>query len=522
MVAIRDGCFREMDSLETDGGYPLRLNRAHRDRAAGRERRRSPVPRLGSAPTATDSGVSRDTNLRVTVRSDAWVTVGPCAWRSSVSPSCPTSTGSPTQSGTSRTSSSIGPRSADHRARGRARAPRRRAAWSGCGRWSARLPVLPARAAGRRRGAGTRRVPSRRRAPGVADRAWARSGCGLRASSGSRPWPSTRPTSPGSPVSTASARDLVVERWVGRIHRRCHADAGAVAYVVRPARGARSAAPARLATRRRRSTCSDPAPRATARCSRSWSAAGRRRRVRRQAGRREAGTPTGRARRHARHPAGRDRRRTRARLAGGRLPGATFTGMLGGAELAHGVRVARRVRPPRRRPRRSARRSRRPRPAAYPSCRRGRRPARPGRARRETGLLFDPADPASLVDAVATFAAAHGSARPGRGHGAARRRHPHLGASRRRARRATTTCHWCAGDHPAERPHERPDRPAGELHRPRLRRDEDRGRAARPRVRRGRGRSGCWSSRARATRAPRPSTATWCRSARPRSAAGTG
>ena len=31
--AYRDGCFREMDALETDGGYPLRLIRAHRDRA---------------------------------------------------------------------------------------------------------------------------------------------------------------------------------------------------------------------------------------------------------------------------------------------------------------------------------------------------------------------------------------------------------------------------------------------------------------------------------------------------------
>ena len=114
--------------------------------------------------------------------------------------------------------------------------------------------------------------------------------------------------------------------------------------------------------------------------------------------------------------------------------GRDFTGMLAGVELATGVRVARRVRAHRRTNETFCQTIQEAQASGVPVV----APAEggpldlvePG----ETGLLFDPRDPASLRDAVSdasppTTPCAAGSRRQ-RAAGVA---HPHLGRRRRRA-----------------------------------------------------------------------------------------
>ena len=183
------------------------------------------------------------------------------------------------------------PRGAGRRTRTRARPARRGAGGPGPVGRPARLPVVPDRAARRRRRPQPRPLRSRRRAPRLARSRSARSGCAPRAGSASRPSRSTRPTSPGFARQYGLRADAVVDRWVGRLHRRVDRTLVPSTRLAGPARGARRPRPAPLAARHRprplRPGAPQPAP-----APASWTdGAPDRRRVRRPAGAREAGAP---------------------------------------------------------------------------------------------------------------------------------------------------------------------------------------------------------------------------------------
>ena len=247
-------------------------------------------------------------------------------------------------------------------------APRRRTGGAGAVAGAARLQVVPARHAGRGGGAGDRHSSGRdvvHLASPICLGA-----VGLRAARRLG-----HPDGRGLPDRHRRVRPAVRRpRRPGRRHVGRSAapplrpDAGAVADVVRPARGARRPEPARVAARRLARPVRPGAPRpGAARTVVAASDRRRRRRVRRPARRREAGTPPRRPRAGPRHPAGDGRRRAGARLARGAAAGRDVHRHARRRRAGAGVRLARRVRAPRRRPRRSARPCRRRRPAAYPS-----------------------------------------------------------------------------------------------------------------------------------------------------------
>ena len=276
-------------------------------------------------------------------------------------------------------------------------------------------------------------------------------------------------------------------RWVGRLHRGCDSDAGAVADVVRPARGAR---------RTRTCTCG---ARGLARPVRPGPPRPRAARSGPAAATSSSGTSAG----------SRPRRRYAGWSGPAQVPGIRLVDRSATDPSVAGSRSGcrRDLHRHARRRRSGAWRSRR----STCSCTRGTSETfcqtvqeaqasgvpvvaaaagglldlvDPG----ETGLLFDPARPgvagrrrrdlrrqtAVLRDRVAAHRAA-GPSPPAPGTHVVRRARERPLPATGRAAAATT-----------RRPHERPDRPARQLRRPGLGRDEDRGGAARARVRRGR------------------------------------
>ena len=178
--------------------------------------------------------------------------------------------------------------------------------------------------------------------------------------------------------------DALLDRWVARVHRR--ADRTLV-----PSEAARAqlsrlgrARPPPVAPRRLASTSSVPTG-ATPTLHAAWSggrAAGRRR-LRRPAGRGEAGAPPRRARRPPRGAARRGRRRPRAGAARAAPARCRLHRLPPGRRAGHRLRLAGRLRPPRRE------RDLLPDRAGGAGQRRRRRraqPGRPGRPRRDRPL----------------------------------------------------------------------------------------------------------------------------------------